>query len=70
MAKRTYGIILFDPNNLSTLTSKQKLVFDTVREISNKNGIKLPEVGIYEAQDANAFATGATKNSSLVAVSS
>ncbi len=70
MAKRAYGITLFDPNNLSSLTSKQKLVFDTVREISNKHGIKLPEVGIYEAEDANAFATGATKNSSLVAVSS
>jgi heat shock protein HtpX len=30
----------------------------------------MPEVGIYTAQDPNAFATGATRNSSLVAVSS
>jgi len=30
----------------------------------------MPEVGIYEDSEPNAFATGASKNSSLVAVSS
>lgn len=30
----------------------------------------MPEVGIYQSSDANAFATGASKNNSLVAVSS
>lgn len=41
-----------------------------VHKLSRKAGITgMPEVGIYESMDINAFATGATKNSSLVAVS-
>lgn len=40
----------------------------TVERFSQKAGIKTPEVGIYEG-DPNAFATGAFKNSALVAVS-
>lgn len=69
MAKRSYGIQLFDQNNLSSLSDKEKLVYDVVRELSNKHGISMPEVGVFQAPDANAFATWATKNSSLVAVS-
>jgi heat shock protein HtpX len=40
----------------------------TVQSHAKKAGIAMPEVGIYEGE-ANAFATGATKNSSMVAVS-
>ena len=40
----------------------------TVRELSQKAGIAMPEVAIYEGEP-NAFATGAFKNSALVAVS-
>jgi len=40
----------------------------TVKRFADKAGIAMPEVGIYEGE-ANAFATGAFKNSSLVAVS-
>lgn len=40
----------------------------TVRELSEKAGIGMPEVAIYEG-GANAFATGAFKNNALVAVS-
>jgi heat shock protein HtpX len=40
----------------------------TVSELSVKAGIAMPEVAIFEG-DPNAFATGATRNSSLVAVS-
>jgi heat shock protein HtpX len=40
----------------------------TVQSHAQKAGIAMPEVGIYEGE-ANAFATGATKNSSMVAVS-
>ena len=69
MAKRSYGIQLFDQNNLSSLNDKEKLVYDVVRELSNKHGISIPEVWVFQAPDANAFATWATKNSSLVAVS-
>jgi heat shock protein HtpX len=42
----------------------------TVAEFSRKAGIKTPEVAIYDAPEPNAFATGMTKNSSMVAVSS
>ena len=37
---------------------------------ANRVGIKMPEVAIYDGPEMNAFATGATRNSSLVAVSS
>ena len=40
----------------------------TVRGFAEKAGIGMPEVGVFEG-DANAFATGAFKNSALVAVS-
>ncbi|MDP5039056.1 MAG: protease HtpX, partial [Candidatus Gracilibacteria bacterium] len=69
MAKFSHNIKLFDYNNISSLSSKEKLVFDIVEKISSNNNIKMPEVGIYESPEPNAFATGATKNSSLVAVS-
>jgi heat shock protein HtpX len=41
---------------------------ETVRKLANAAGISMPEVAIYEG-DANAFATGAFRNSALVAVS-
>src|SRR5881394_3927916 len=41
---------------------------ETVRKLSTKAGIGMPEVAIYEGE-ANAFATGAFRNSALVAVS-
>jgi heat shock protein HtpX len=40
----------------------------TVKKLADKAGIGMPEVAVYEG-DANAFATGAFRNSSLVAVS-
>ena len=40
----------------------------TVERLSQRAGIAMPEVAIYDGEP-NAFATGATKNSSLVAVS-
>jgi len=69
MAKRAYGITPLTEADIYNLNRKEKLVWDTVMQIANKHGIKMPEVGIYESQDPNAFATWATKNSSLVAVS-
>jgi heat shock protein HtpX len=42
---------------------------ETVRRLATKAGIGMPEVAMYEGE-ANAFATGAFKNSALVAVSS
>ncbi len=44
-------------------------LLDTVRRQAERAGIGMPEVAVYDSPDMNAFATGATKNSSLVAVS-
>ena len=46
----------------------QHWLLETVRKLSQKAGIGMPEVAIYEGEP-NAFATGAFKNSALVAVS-
>jgi len=48
--------------------STELWLMDTVSKQAKKAGIAMPEVAIYDGEP-NAFATGATKNSSLVAVS-
>ena len=45
------------------------LVFETVQKISGRLNITMPEVYIYESPDPNAFATGPSRNKSMVAVS-
>ena len=66
MAKRATGMtVITQPRN-----EPEQWLIDTVRKQADKVGIKMPEVGIYEAPEINAFATGMTRNSSLVAVSS
>jgi heat shock protein HtpX len=50
-------------------TAAERLVFETVQKIAEKLNISMPEVWIYESPDPNAFATGPTKNNSMVAVS-
>jgi len=44
-------------------------LLETVRRQAQQAGIGMPEVAIYDSPEPNAFATGATRNSSLVAVS-
>lgn len=66
MAKWSYGVQVINWTNLSW---KEKFVFDVVEKLARDNSIKMPEVWIYESPEPNAFATWATKNSSLVAVS-
>ncbi len=46
----------------------ERWIVETVRKFADKAGIGMPEVGIFEGEP-NAFATGAFKNSALVAVS-
>jgi len=46
----------------------ERWLVDAVRRLADKAGIGMPDVAVYEGQ-ANAFATGAFKNSALVAVS-
>jgi heat shock protein HtpX len=50
-------------------TRQEEVVFQTVRELSSRLHIRMPEVWVYEAPDPNAFATGPTKNNAMVAVS-
>jgi heat shock protein HtpX len=65
IAKMSVGAqVISQPRN----ATEQWLV-DTVRRQAEKAGIGMPEVAIYDAPEMNAFATGMTKNSSLVAVS-
>jgi heat shock protein HtpX len=66
MAKRATGMtVITQPRN-----ELEQWLVNTVQKQADKAGIKMPEVGIYEAPEINAFATGMTRNSSLVAVSS
>lgn len=65
MALRSVGAeIITQPRN----QTEQWLV-DTVHRQAQQAGLPMPDVAIYHSPDANAFATGATKNNSLVAVS-
>ena len=50
-------------------TPAEIMVYETVQKISERLKISMPEVWIYESPDPNAFATGPTKNNSMVAVS-
>ncbi len=68
VAKWSYGVQLIDPNNCSP---KERWLVDLVRRLCSKAGIDtLPEIGIYQSEEANAFATGPSKSRALVAVSS
>ena len=70
LAKTTYWVRVVTQADYNSLSEKEKLVFDVVKDLSERNHIKMPEVGTYQSDEPNAFATWATKNSSLVAVSS
>ena len=66
--KRAYNIRMI--GNGGARTEKEQLVVDTITLFSQKLNLqKLPEIGVYPSNDINAFATGASKNSAMVAVS-
>ena len=65
IAKWSTGAQVIDGSEGTT----QHWLVDTVKKLSEKAGIGMPEVAIYEGEP-NAFATGAFRNSALVAVSS
>ncbi|WP_376696031.1 protease HtpX [Wenzhouxiangella sp. EGI_FJ10305] len=48
----------------------EQWLIDTVAKQAKAAGIGMPDVAVYEAAEPNAFATGASRNNSLVAVSS
>ena len=64
MAKWSTGARVIDGTEGTT----QYWLVETVRRLAERAGIGMPEVAIYEGEP-NAFATGASRNASLVAVS-
>src|SRR5215210_7576017 len=67
MAKTAMGVQLV---NGQTGHAELDWLYQTVEQLTRKAGLPMPEVGIYDSPEVNAFATGASKRSSLVAVSS
>jgi len=65
MAKKSMGVQLIEQPANST----EQWLVETVRRQAGKAGIDMPEVGIFNAPEPNAFATGMRRNSALVAVS-
>jgi heat shock protein HtpX len=65
MAKRSTGTQIIDQPR----DHAQQWLLNTVADLSQRAGIKMPEVGIFPSQTSNAFATGWNKNAALVAVS-
>lgn len=66
MAKKSMGVhIIEQPSNQT-----EKWLLDLVSRQSKTAGIGMPEVGIFDTPEPNAFATGMNKNDALVAVSS
>lgn len=66
IAKRAMGVQLVDGR-----TGREELdwLYATVRQLSDRAGLPMPEVGYYDSPEVNAFATGPTRKRSLVAVS-
>src|SRR5512139_1191365 len=64
MAKWSTGARVLD----TPQSADEQWLVETIRRLADKAGVGMPEVAIYEGP-ANAFATGASRDSSLVAVS-
>jgi len=64
-AKRMTGAVVIEQPKNST----EQWLVETVRKQAQAAGIGMPEVAIYDAPEMNAFATGASRNKALVAVS-
>lgn len=67
MAKMFHGVKVIEPNNANP---ELRALVNKVHELARRAHLpKMPEVGIYESIDLNAFATGPSKSNSIVAVS-
>ena len=67
VAKRMMGVKVIAPD---TRDAGEQALVQTVQRLAQGAGIPMPEVGLYDSDDINAFATGPSKSRSLVAVSS
>lgn len=65
MAKRSMGVQVIE----SPTHPQERWLVETVARQAKEAGIGMPEVGIFQSSDVNAFATGMNKNNALVAVS-
>ena len=66
IAKRSYGVQVIEQPR----SEMEHWLLSTVTRQAQQAGIGMPEVGIYDSPEMNAFATGASRNNALVAVSS
>lgn len=65
MAKRSMGVqVIENPTH-----PQERWLVDTVAKQAEAAGIGMPEVGIFQSETVNAFATGLSRNNALVAVS-
>jgi heat shock protein HtpX len=67
MAKRAMGVKLVGPD---TRDADAQWLHATVSRLAQQANLPMPEVGVYDSPEVNAFATGPSKKRSLVAVSS
>ena len=67
IAKRATGVQLIDGR---TGDSQLDWLHQTVERLTRQANLPMPEVGVYDSPEVNAFATGPSKSRSLVAVSS
>lgn len=68
MAKMAMGVVIINPR---TATDNEHYLLDMVHKLAKQAGLTtMPEVGVYHSPELNAFATGPTRNNSLIAVSS
>jgi heat shock protein HtpX len=65
MAKRSMGVQIIEQPS----TPFEHWLMQTVAQQSQSSGIRMPEVGVFDSPDPNAFATGWNRNDALVAVS-
>ncbi len=69
VAKKMMKVKVLDPDG--SLAPQERAVVEKVHRLARAAGLAhMPEVGIYQSAEVNAFATGPTKKRSLVAVSS
>ena len=66
IAKRATGVHLIDGRSG---TAQLDWLYQTIERLTRQANLPMPEVGVYESGEVNAFATGPSKSRSLVAVS-
>lgn len=66
LVKRVYNIRLIQDNPINPT---ENMIYTTIVQLSQQQEIPMPQIGIYQSKECNAFATGPSKSKSLIAVS-